>query len=175
MIAPVEESLFDRIGLLLPAEQRERFYHRMAHLRTLSPNDEMLLVCEAMGFLALIVRETPDRIATQREEIERIFGESLDRLQVANQKTFDFYKSVERRLAQLPVDISREVDTRQMALEISERLRQRVNELGIPQLSDSLKILANNLGSVQRQLATSVNELAEPKQGIAAKTQQVLQ
>jgi hypothetical protein len=44
-----DQSLFDAIAGLLPAELREHFYRRMAYLRNLTPNDELLQIAEAMG------------------------------------------------------------------------------------------------------------------------------
>ena len=42
--APIQDpSLFDAIAELLPAHLREHFYRRMAHLRQLAPNDDILI------------------------------------------------------------------------------------------------------------------------------------
>jgi hypothetical protein len=49
---PAPENVFDAIAQLLPPEQREYFYQRMMYFRHLRPEDEMLRIAEAMGFLA---------------------------------------------------------------------------------------------------------------------------
>ena len=38
----------------------------MAHLREMSVDDPILQIIEAMGFLALITRETPGKITVER-------------------------------------------------------------------------------------------------------------
>jgi len=67
-----DDTLFDRIAALLPVENRQEFYRRMAHLRNLGPNDEILQVAEAMGYLALITRQVPAEIAAERTKIEAL-------------------------------------------------------------------------------------------------------
>ena len=50
------KTLFDELAGLVPAERQAEYYIVIAHTRTLSPNDEMLRLLEAMGILALITR-----------------------------------------------------------------------------------------------------------------------
>ena len=52
-------SLFDELAGLVPEERQAEHYRVIAHTRTLTPNDEMLRILEAMGVLALLTRETP--------------------------------------------------------------------------------------------------------------------
>ena len=64
---PVETlTLFDELAGLVPEERQAEYYRVIAHTRTLSPNDEMLRILEAMGVLALLTRETPGEIATEK-------------------------------------------------------------------------------------------------------------
>jgi hypothetical protein len=51
--------VFDAIAKLLKPEQRESFYQGMVYFRHLRPEDEMLRVAEAMGFVAVVIREMP--------------------------------------------------------------------------------------------------------------------
>jgi hypothetical protein len=50
-------TLFDELAGLVPEERLTEYYRVIAHTRTLSPNDEMLRILEAMGVLALLTRE----------------------------------------------------------------------------------------------------------------------
>jgi len=59
-------TLFDELADLVPRERLTEYYRVIAHTRTLSPNDEMLRILEAMGVLALLTRETPAAIAAER-------------------------------------------------------------------------------------------------------------
>ena len=62
------DSVFDRIGSYLPAEHRPSYYRYVAHLRTLGSNDELMMLAEGMGLLALITRQVPEAVATEREK-----------------------------------------------------------------------------------------------------------
>ena len=55
-----DPSLFDAIAELLPAHLREHFYRRMAHLRQLAPNDDILHIAEArkLGIPVVAVVDT---------------------------------------------------------------------------------------------------------------------
>ena len=68
------QTLFDELAGLVPAERQAEYYRVIAHTRTLSPNDEMLRILEAMGILALLTRETPAEIAAERKSIAEDFG-----------------------------------------------------------------------------------------------------
>ena len=48
------QTLFDELAGLVPAERQTEYYRVIAHTRTLSPNDEVLRVLEAMGMLTLL-------------------------------------------------------------------------------------------------------------------------
>jgi hypothetical protein len=61
------QTLFDELAGLVPSERQVEYYRVIAHTRTLSPNDEVLRVLEAMGILALLTRETPAAIAAERK------------------------------------------------------------------------------------------------------------
>ena len=75
------ETLFDRIAALLPLENRQEFYRRMTHLRNLGPNDEILQLAEAMGYLALITRQAPVEIAAERTKIEELLEKAMAELE----------------------------------------------------------------------------------------------
>jgi len=44
-----ESTLFDSLARLVPEELQIAYYRVLAHTRTLSPDDEMLRILEAMG------------------------------------------------------------------------------------------------------------------------------
>ena len=61
-----EPTMFDSLARLVPDELQAAYYRVLAHSRTLSPDDEMLRIFEAMGILALLTRHTPKNIADER-------------------------------------------------------------------------------------------------------------
>ena len=69
-------TLFDELAGLVPEERQAEYYRVIAHTRTLSPNDEMLRILEAMGVLALLTRETPAAIAAERKLLRKILESS---------------------------------------------------------------------------------------------------
>ena len=71
------KTLFDELAGLVPAERQAEYYRVIAHTRTLSPNDEMLRILEAMGILALLTRETPAAIAAERKSLQKILENAL--------------------------------------------------------------------------------------------------
>jgi len=50
-------TLFDELAGLVPEERLTEYYRVIAHTRTLSPNDEMLRILEAMGASSRYLRE----------------------------------------------------------------------------------------------------------------------
>ncbi|MDI1250161.1 MAG: hypothetical protein PSV13_14960, partial [Lacunisphaera sp.] len=67
--APLQDSVYDRIGAYLPADQREMYYRYVAHLRTLAPGDSLLVLAEGMAVFACISRQVPEALAAEREKL----------------------------------------------------------------------------------------------------------
>jgi hypothetical protein len=63
------DSAFDRIAAYLPAEQRASYYRYVAHLRTLNPKDELLILAEGMAVFTCISRLVPEALADEREKL----------------------------------------------------------------------------------------------------------
>lgn len=65
----VPDTVFDRIGSYLPAEQRESFYRYVLHLRTLDASDSLLTLAEGMALFTCIARQVPEALAAEREKL----------------------------------------------------------------------------------------------------------
>jgi hypothetical protein len=113
------ETLFDRIAALLPFENRQEFYRRMAHLRNLGPNDEILQLAEAMGYLALITRQAPVEIAAERTKIEELLEKAMAALEHS-------------------------LDAHNIAALLSESLRQQFEASGLAANGQLLRNTAND-------------------------------
>ena len=166
-----DSSLFDSIAELLPPEQREPFYRRMAHLREMAVDDPILQIIEAMGFLALITRETPGKIMVEREAIERILSQSLEAIHTGQQTTFEFYRSVEQRLDQLPGHIAEGIDTGKIAAQIGEGIRQQVKATGLADTAAALKSTSATLNAAMKEFSTTAHDFADPRGGMVSRIQ----
>src|ERR1700685_82920 len=82
-----EPTLFDSLARLVPKDLQTAYYRVLAHTRTLSPDDEMLRILEAMGTLALLTRHTPKDIADERERFQEMFELHQQFSEEAQQKT----------------------------------------------------------------------------------------
>ena len=91
-----ESDFIDDIAELLPAEQRPLWYRDMAHLRRLPADDEMLRIARAMGFLALVTRQTPAQIAMEREKLATILDHSIKAIQSARQDAVALHQATRR-------------------------------------------------------------------------------
>ncbi len=63
------DSAFDRIGAYLPTELRAAYFRYVAHLRTLNPKDELLILAEGMAVFTCISRQVPEALAGEREKL----------------------------------------------------------------------------------------------------------
>ena len=110
-----ESSMFDSLARLVPDELQTAYYRVLAHTRTLSPDDEMLRILEAMGILALLTRRTPKDIADERERIQEMLDAHLQFSDEAQQKMLGYVHFIEGRLAELPYEIEASLDPHQIA------------------------------------------------------------
>ena len=169
-----EPSLFDAIAELLPAGQREHFYRRMAHLRQLSPNDEMLQIAEAMGFLALVTRETPSAIAVERQKLEAVLLKMMETLQSAHREAVAYQQQLEGRLAKLPQEITQGISAEVIAAKITEGIRQRWAETGLPATAEAIKTHSSSLQASSRELTAALQLFADPQTGAVPRVNETL-
>ncbi len=132
------EDLFDAIGRTLNPAQREHFYQRMLYFRHLRPDDELLRIVEAMGLLALITRESPLEMASEREQIAGIMKNALESMQSMQVSSAIWHERLDGRLSNLPAEIARGMSPKAIAERIAESLRQQFAQSGIPQTADAL-------------------------------------
>ncbi len=76
--ASTPEDLFEAIATLLEPGQREYFYQRMLYFRHLRPEDELLRLVEAIGLLALRIREAPQAVAREREQMAQLLESEFE-------------------------------------------------------------------------------------------------
>ena len=156
-----EADFIDDIAELLPPEQRPLWYRDMAHLRRLPADDEMLRIARAMGFLALVTRQTPVQIAIEREQLAAILDHSVKAIQSARQDVVSLHHQLEERLTQLPAEISEGINPKAIAAKLSESLRQQFAESGIPETAQALVLAAKQTKQVAGEFDRSSRQITD--------------
>ncbi len=166
-----ELTLFDSLARLVPEELQTAYYRVLAHTRTLSPDDEMLRILEAMGILALLTRQTPKEIANERERIQEMLNLHLRFSEEYQQKMLEFVHIIERRLAGLPCEIEAGLDPRQIAKLLGECLRQHFVKSGMEETVAGLQATATAMAGAQAKLTRALIELSDSHGGVVAQVE----
>lgn len=166
-----EPSLFDSLSRLVPNELQREYYRVLAHTRSLSPDDEMLKILEAMGILALVTRQTPADIAAERERIQEMLDIHLQFAGEAQQRMLEYNQLLEGRLAALPSEVEDGLNPEKISKLLGESLRQHLAETGIKDAANALQQTASALSSAQKRLAATFVNISDPRQGIAAQVE----
>jgi hypothetical protein len=163
------QTLFDELAGLVPAERQAEYYRVIAHTRTLSPNDEMLRILEAMGILALLTRETPAEIAAERKSLRKILESSVLQAHEVEKRIARYTSQLESRIEQLPKELQDGLDPPRIAKLLGESLRQCFQQTGLPDTARALGQSCSEMDSVQTQLVNLLREVAHPDGGVMAK------
>jgi hypothetical protein len=121
----------------VPAERQAEYYRVVAHTRTLSPNDEVLRVLEAMGILAL-TRETPAAIAVERKSLQKILENVLSKADEVEKRRAAYTLRLESRIAQLAKELESGLDPPRLARRLGESLRQCFQQSALPDTAKAL-------------------------------------
>ena len=170
----IPESIFDEIAKLLPPDLQQHFFRRIAHLRDLSPDDDMLLIAEAMGFLAILIRDTPPLIAVERRSLEASLRESLTSMEALHRNTVEYNSRIEDRLLDLPADIQAGIDPDAIAATIADSIRQAFVQTELPVIAHQLQLHAGTITDSAHQFASLAATLNDPYSGAPARLQHVL-
>jgi hypothetical protein len=154
------QTLFDELAGLVPAERLAEYYRVIAHTRTLSPNDEVLRVLEAMGILALLTRETPTAIAVERKHLQKILENALSKADEVEKRLAAYTSRLESRIAQLPKELETGLDPPRIARLLGESLRQCFQQSGLLDTAKALDQSCSEMNSVQEQLVNVLREVA---------------
>jgi hypothetical protein len=163
-----EPTLFDSLARLVPKDLQAAYYRVLAHTRTLSPDDEMLRILEAMGILALLTRHTPKDIADERERFQEMLDVHLQFSDEAQQKMLSYVRELESRLCDLPTEIEAGLDPKEMAKLLGESLRQHFLQSGVPDTARALQATSAAITGAQKELSTALHNLSDPHRGVAA-------
>jgi hypothetical protein len=167
IVAAGEPSLFDSLARLVPKDLQTAYYRVLAHTRTLSPDDEMLRILEAMGTLALLTRHTPKDIADERERFQEMFELHQQFSEEAQQKTLRYVRELESRLSGLPNELEAGLDPEQIAKLLGESLRQHFLNSGIPDTVKGLQATSVAMTTAQKELSTALRNLSDSRGAVA--------
>jgi hypothetical protein len=163
--------MFDSLARLVPNDLQTAYYRVLAHTRTLSHDDEMLRILEAMGILALLTRHTPKDIADERERFQELLDAHQQHSEKAQQNMLGYVHELESRLAGLPGEIEAGLDPQQIAKMLGESLRQHFLQSGIPDTVKTLQAVSAAMTSAQKELSTALRALSDPHGGVVAQVE----
>jgi hypothetical protein len=167
-----EPTLFDRLARLVPAGRQAEYYRVLAHTKTLSPDDEMLRILEAMGILALLTQETPQQIAAEREQFAQLLEEALNKTEQVRSSTSEYVAALEKRIGALPSELRTGLDPGKIAKLLGESLRQNFIDTGLPNTVHALHTATDEMVQVQKNLSSALSQLAHPNHGVAVQVRQ---
>jgi hypothetical protein len=170
-VAEGEPTLFDSLARLVPEELQTAYYRVLAHTRTLSPDDEMLRILEAMGILALLTRHTPKDIADERERFQELLELHRQFSDEAQQRMLGYINELESRIARLPGEIEAGLDPQQIAKLLGESLRQHFLQSGITATVNGLQATSATMTRAQKELSTALHNLSDSHGGIVAQVE----
>jgi hypothetical protein len=171
IVATGEPTLFDSLARLVPDERQAEYYRVLAHTRTLSPDDEMLRILEAMGILALLTRHTPKDISDERERFQEMLDLHRQFSNEAQQKMISYVHELEVRISALPGEIEAGLDPQQIAKLLGESLRQHFLQSGITATVNGLQTASAALTSAQKELSTALRTLSDSHGGVVAQVE----
>jgi hypothetical protein len=167
IVAAGEPTLFDSLARLVPKDLQTAYYRVLAHTRTLSPEDEMLRILEAMGTLTLLTRHTPKDIADERERFQEMFELHQQFSEEAQQKTLRYVHELESRLSALPSELEVGLDPEQIAKLLGESLRQHFLNSGISDTVKGLQATSSAMTVAQKELSTALCNLSDSRGTVA--------
>jgi hypothetical protein len=130
------KSIFRDIAKGLSAEQEREFWEMAAHLEKLSPDDEILRVCQAMGVLTLVTRRIPAELSVEREAWEQACHVFAAQLRLLVQKAEEQSLVLTNRLT----GVAQEIETTsllvlQSAEKVEKALRQGADGFSTEELA----------------------------------------
>jgi hypothetical protein len=155
----------------VPEELQTEYYRVLAHTRTLSPDDEMLRILEAMGILALLTRHTPKDIADERERFQEMLDLHRQFSDEAQQKMLGYVHELEARISVLPGEVEAGLDPQQIAKLLGESLRQHFLQSGITATVNGLQTTNAALTAAQKELSSALRTLSDSHGGVVAQVE----
>ena len=163
MISAGEPTLFDSLARLVPEDLQTAYYRVLAHTRTLSPDDEVLRILEAMGILVLLTRTTPKEIADERERFQEMLGIHQQLSDETKEKMLNYVHELDSWISAPPSKLEACLDPKQIARLLGESLRQNFVRSGIPATAEGLQAASAAMTGAQKELSTALRSLSDSR------------
>lgn len=170
-----EPTMFDSLARLVPDDLQAAYYRVLAHTRTLSPDDEMLRILEAMGILALLTRQTPKDITDERERFQKLLSLHRQSSDEAQRKMLGYLRELEARIADLPSEVEAGLAPKEIAKMLGESLRQHFLQCGVPDTVKALQTISTAMTSAQDELSSALHSLTDSHRGVVAQVERANQ
>ena len=167
-------DLIDRIANELPVEVRSDYYRELRHCRSLPENDEMLRILRAMQFLTLLMVQVPNRVAAEREKLERLFKTAIDKIQEITRSSQTYQKQLDDRLIRLPGKIAYGINPTTIASEINESLRQQFIHTTIPETAQALSQTADEMKETTAKFSRAAGALTNSYRSTVEQARQAI-
>ena len=92
--AQFPDSVYDRIAAFLPADLRTSFYRYVAHVKTLRPDDDFVVIIQGMGILALLARQIPEALAEERGKLLTEYAQLCRQHEAATARATDDVRTI---------------------------------------------------------------------------------
>ena len=168
-------DLIDRIAKALPAEVRADYYRELRHCRSLPENDELLRLIRVMQFLTLLMEQVPSRVMRERQKIEQLFGNAVEKLEKVLTSTISFQVSLDERLSNLPAEVAEGISPQAIVAAINESLRQQFVQTTLPETARALSAVAAEMKTVTAEFRQTSGKLGHAYRGTVEQAQQAIE
>jgi len=166
-----EPTLFDSLARLVPKELQAAYYRVLAHTQTLSPDDEMLRILEAMGILALLTRHTPKEIAEERTRFQEVLVRYEQCSNDTQEKMLEYLNALDTRIATLPEEIEEVLNPGNLAKFLGESIRQQFLRSGLPKTAEALQACSATIAKAEADLGRALARLCDNHYGVLAEVE----
>jgi hypothetical protein len=170
-----DDDLIDRIANALPAEVRPDYYRELRHCRSLPENDELLRLIRAMQFLTLLMEQVPARIVVEREQLDRLLGTVMDKLEKTLMSSVAYQTRLDERLSALPAEVAEGIAPEAIVAIINESLRQQFVRTTIPETAGALAAVAAELRTVPADFRRTSVALGDAYRGAVAQAHEAIE
>ncbi len=161
---PAKEQI-DHIAKYLPDDQRAEYFREMLYCRELPQNDEMLRIVKVLKILTLLMVEIPDKVATQREKLEKLFKEAISSLAEVIRSSRNYQEELDSKIRAIPDAILNGISPSTFATAVSEKLSEQFTTSGLPQTAKELAALAKALKGTTEEFKRAADSLGQTYKG----------